>query len=344
MRGVEAQGELELGLLRFVDLAVVPTSSSSRHPRLRGALLVTGGSIAGAALLSRWERSRSGAPWDATSEQYPHGEDRIVATPDGAELAVTVAGAPGGHTVVLSHCWMGSRAVWGPVARRLVDSGHRVVLYDQRGHGASSVGERTLSLPMLGDDLRAVLEATDARDAVLVGHSMGGMSVQSYVAEHPVDFKERARGVVLVATAAKVPLRPMSARAIERGMRRGASPRTSRGTLGYAVSRAAFGRSARRADVELTMHGVAHTANVARVGLMAAMSSMDLRSALGSVDVPVTVLVGTRDLLTPPRLARTLAAGIPGARLVVLPGAGHMLPFEAPDTVIEAVEAIGAIA
>lgn len=298
-----------------------------------------GGSVAGAALLTRWERSRGGGPWDPTSEPYPLGEDLVVTTPDGAELRVTIAGASDGRTVVLSHCWMGSRAVWGPVARRLIDSGHRVVLYDQRGHGTSTLGERTLSVPMLGDDLRAVLEATDARDAVLVGHSMGGMSVQSYVAEHPVDFKERARGVVLVATAAKVPLRPMSTRATERRMRRGTNTRTSNGTLGYAMARSAFGRSPRRADVELTMHGVANTETVARVGLMAAMSHMDLRPALSTIDVPSTVIVGTRDLLTPPRLARTLASGIPGARLVVLPGAGHMLPFEAPDAVVEAITA-----
>lgn len=291
-------------------------------------------------MLTRWERSRGGAPWDAASELYPSGEDLVVTTPDGAELSVTVAGAPDGPTVVLSHCWMGSRAVWGPVARRLADDGHRVVLYDQRGHGSSTLGDRALSVPMLGDDLRAVLEATDARDAVLVGHSMGGMSVQSYVAEHPVDFKERARGVVMVATAARVPLRPMSTRATERGMRGGARSRTSNGMLGYAMARSAFGRSPRRADVELTMHGVANTATVARVGLMAAMSSMDLRPALASIDVPSTVIVGTRDLLTPPRLARTLAAGIPRARLVVLPGAGHMLPFEAPGTVVEAITAI----
>lgn len=316
------------------------SSPSSSRARLRRTLAVVGGSIAGAAVLTRWERARGGTPWDANAEHYPSGEDLAVTTPDGAELSVTVTGAPDGPTVVLSHCWMGSRAVWGPVARQLADGGHRVVLYDQRGHGGSTLGDRTLSVPMLGDDLRAVLEATDARDAVLVGHSMGGMSVQSYVTEHPVDFKERARGVVLVATAAKVPLRPMSDRAVQRGLRGGARSRTSSGTLGYAMARTAFGRTPRRADVELTMHGVANTATVARVGLMAAMSSMDLRPALASIDVPAVVIVGTRDLLTPPRLARTLAAGIPGARLVVLPGAGHMLPFEAPDTVVEAITSI----
>ena len=53
--------------------------------------------------------------------------------------------------------------------------------------------------------------------------------------------------------------------------------------------------------------------------------------------VPTTVVVGSRDLLTPPRLGRALAAAIPGARLVELPGAGHMLPYEEPDRLAEII-------
>ncbi len=71
------------------------------------------------------------------------------------------------------------------------------------------------------------------------------------------------------------------------------------------------------------------------------MATMDLRDAgrtLGTV--PTRVLVGTRDTLTPPRLARQLAAGIPDADLEVIPGAGHMLPLERPDEIIEAIRVV----
>ena len=80
-----------------------------------------------------------------------------VPTPDGASLAVWDIGT--GPTVVLPHCWGCSHAVWVPVARRLVESGHRVVLYDQRGHGATTRGTAPLSIETLADDLAAVLEA-----------------------------------------------------------------------------------------------------------------------------------------------------------------------------------------
>ena len=64
---------------------------------------------------------------------------------------------------------------------------------------------------------------------------------------------------------------------------------------------------------------------------------MDNRAGLASLGVPTTVVVGSRDILTPPRLGRGLAAAIPGARLIELPGAGHMLPYEEPDRLAEII-------
>ncbi len=316
----------------------MPTSARSARSRRRWPrrVLVVAGGVGGLAGLTQWERARGGAPWDRDSVGYPDGEAITVTTADGAELAVTVAGPGDGPTVVLAHCWMGSRAIWGPVAERLVESGHRVVLYDQRGHGSSTVGERTLSIPQLGDDLHAVLHSVDARDAVIAGHSMGGMTVQSYVNEHPVDFKERARAVVLVSTSSIVARRGLPARPSRAGAGR-ERQRSPQSLISYATCRMAFGRSPRRSDVELTAHWVAVTPRPIREGFLAAIATMDLRPALGTIDVPSTVLVGTRDLLTPPRMARVIAREIPGARLVVVPGAGHMLPLETPDEIVEAI-------
>ena len=104
--------------------------------------------------------------------------------------------------VVLPHCWTGLAGRRVPVARRLLAAGHRVVLYDQRGHGASTVGRQPVSIARLGDDLAAVLEQLDLRDVVLAGHSMGGMTVMAFACGHPEVVRERVRGLALVATAA----------------------------------------------------------------------------------------------------------------------------------------------
>lgn len=268
----------------------------------------------------------------------PEGSTSAVDTDDGARLAVTVAGPDAGPTVVLAHCWTGSRLVWAEVAARLVEAGHRVVLYDQRGHGESLAAlDSGPSIAQLGHDLRAVLDATGTTDAVLVGHSMGGMTIQSYALEHAEHFAAHTRGVVLVATAARVLGRTVPGRLVQRALGDGRLEWTRQGTLGRRMVRGALGRGASWAHVELTRDLFAATTGPARAGYLLAMATMDLRPVLASIAVPTTVLVGSRDTLTPPRLARQLVAGLPDAELLVLPGAGHMLPLEAPDRVVEAI-------
>jgi non-heme chloroperoxidase len=269
----------------------------------------------------------------------PAGEPFTVRTDDGAELAGAVSGPPDATmTVVLAHCWTGGREVWAPVAHRLLRSGCRVVLYDQRGHGSSTTGEEGFTMPRLGADLRAVLEHTDVRDAVLAGHSMGGMTISALAAHHPGVVEQRARALVLVATAAaglgrggrldRVGQRVVGGAALARAMR---------SRVGHALVRGTVGTSVARNHLVMTRDLFVACPSEARSGWLAAMQQMDLLEGLARVGVPTTVLVGTRDLLTPPRLATQLVDAVPGAKLVTLHGKGHMLPFEAPDEVAEAI-------
>ena len=104
-------------------------------------------------------------------------------------------------TVVLSHCWTGNHEIWVPVARRFASRGTEWSLRPA-GPRRQHAGTAPISVELLAHDLATVLEATDARGAVLAGHSMGGMSIMS-LANHRSDvLHERARAVVLVATSA----------------------------------------------------------------------------------------------------------------------------------------------
>jgi pimeloyl-ACP methyl ester carboxylesterase len=235
---------------------------------------------------------------------------------------------------------MGLRRFWAAVAGQLVEDGHQVVVYDQRGHGESTLGDGIPAIADLGHDLRAVLEAVDARDVVLVGHSMGGMSIQSYATEHPDDFRRRVRGVVLVATAARTLGRAVPAALVELVMGERAAWRW-RGAVGRRMVRGAIGQRPQRTHIDLTLEGVTATAAAVRTGFLLAMAEMDLRDAGRTLaSVPTRILVGTKDTLTPLRAARALADAISSAQLEVIPGAGHMLPLEAPDRIVEAIRAV----
>ena len=267
----------------------------------------------------------------------PDGVAEVVRTDDGAELALHLAGPVDGPLVVLVHCWTGNKELWAPVARRLVQLGHRVVLYDQRGHGSSTFGTGLDRVDRLGDDLAAVLAHLDARDVVVAGHSMGGMSIQAYVGGHPADAGERLAAAVLVATAARTLGRALPAVLAERTLGDLGFGWVRTGRPGALVARGSLGRRAVRGHALVVRDALAATPGDVRVGCLLAMAEMDLRPGLGGVAIPATILVGTRDLLTPVRSARSLQRAWPQAALRILPGAGHMLPLERPDDIVEAV-------
>jgi non-heme chloroperoxidase len=306
----------------------------------RPAAVLAAGAAAGAAgvLAARRVDARwAGADDPCRPEErlLPPGQNGTVTTDDGAELAVSVCGA--GPDVVLSHCWTGGREVWAPVAHRLLDAGHRVVLYDQRGHGSSTVGSDGFTIPRLGRDLRAVLEEVDARGAVLAGHSMGGMTIQALASDHAGVVDERVASIVLVATAASGLSRGRADPAMVRQVSSPAVERLMRSPAGHAFVRMSVGRSVRRNDLLTTRDLFVACAPDVRSGWLTAMQAMDLREGIASVGVPTTVLVGSRDRLTPARRAAELATAIRGSNLVTLPDAGHMLPLETPDEVAQAI-------
>jgi pimeloyl-ACP methyl ester carboxylesterase len=267
------------------------------------------------------------------------GERFEVRTSDGASLTVDVTGPAGGPMVVLAHCWGGDVETWTPVAHRLVHRGHRVVRWYQRGHGPSTVGEHGFAIERFGADLAEVLEAVDAVDAVVAGHSLGGMTTQAFAIGHPEIVERRVRALVLVATAsggmARSPLAPVARRLFERP----AADRALASRYGHVLTRGALGKGASPAAVRATRDHFVGTPRATRAGILDAMLAMDLREGRRAISVPTTVVVGTRDTLTPPGLSRGIAEAIPASQLVTLPGLGHMLPFEAPDVVADLIGA-----
>jgi pimeloyl-ACP methyl ester carboxylesterase len=322
---------------------------ASRHlsPSRRGLLAVGAAAalVGGAAAYKKVAAGRAARESLAADEASSLGWGALdepaqleVSTPDGARLAVWEAGA--GPTVVLPHCWGCSHAIWIPVARRLVAAGHRVVLYDQRGHGASGRGTAPLSLETLADDLAAVLQARAVDEAVLAGHSMGGMTVMALAAHHPEVLAQRARAVVLVATAAAD---LSTGTAVSERIAAGVigSPAISlalRSSAGNRFVRGVFGADPGRGQMDLTRTLFAKTVPQVRAGFLIAMSTMNLLEGIATIGIPTTVMVGSRDRLTAPARADQMVAAIPGARLVTLPGRGHMLPLEDPDAVAEEIE------
>ncbi|MEV0641055.1 alpha/beta hydrolase [Streptomyces sp. NPDC050619] len=261
---------------------------------------------------------------------------------DGARLHVEVHGPEQGPAVILAHGWVCSTAFWAAQIRELAVD-HRVIAYDQRGHGRSPAGA-ACGTEALADDLEAVLDATLApgEKAVIAGHSMGGMTVMA--AAGRAGFREHAVAVLLCSTGSS----RLVAEALVIPIRAG-RPRTwltrrllgSRAPLGPVTPLArrilkygTMGAGSAPHMVEACARIVHACPRKVRYAWSQVLDLLDLDHGVRELKVPTAVLVGSADRLTPPVQARALAAALPNCVGVTeLPGLGHMSPVEAPELV-----------
>ena len=282
----------------------------------------------------------------------------VITTPDGVPLVVREVGpvtAP--LTVIFAHGFclrMGSfhfqRAALGERWGEQV----RMVFYDQRGHGQSgSAPIGTYTVPQLGADLETVLQVMVPRGpVVLVGHSMGGMTVLSHARQFPQHYGGRIVGAALISSAAEgLPRSPVGEilqnPALE-GVRFAAryAPRLVHRTRGAARSAlrpilraASFGGDAVSPRVAAFSESMIYGTEVATlVEFLHALEVHDETAALAVLaGIPTLIACGDQDVLTPVRHSREMAAALPDSRLVVVPGAGHLVQMERPDVINEAL-------
>lgn len=265
-----------------------------------------------------------------------------VKTPDGASIHVIEKGA--GRPLLLLHGVMLRSDVWAPQFHHLADH-YRVLAADLRGHGSSTAGKDGYGIGPLAADVAAVLEDLDLRDAIVVGHSMGGMGIMGFCGDHPEVLAERVAGLVFLATAADrllpAVIGPGARLLLERGQAMVDRGRDlpARTTVTPRLTRLAFGdRPSAKAVAIVTEMGQA-MAPESLVPSLAKLLDHDARVALRATRTPSLVVVGTRDLLTPVWAGRRLAKQLPDAEFVVLPRAGHQLMQERPVELAELLDA-----
>ncbi|WP_431681673.1 alpha/beta fold hydrolase [Kitasatospora sp. KL5] len=278
-------------------------------------------------------------------------EVRRVRSADGTGLNVEVYGPEGAPLVVLAHGWTCSTPFWAPVVN-LLAADHRVVAYDQRGHGRSDV-PTGYGTAKLADDLEAVLAAVVPAGgrAVLAGHSMGGMTIMA--AADRGEVAARTAGAVLISTGpadlvAELLVVPAAVRApgLRRALHRlvlesklplGPVNGVSRALLKYAT----MGPGTPAARVDACARIVHACPTAVRHGWAKVLGELDVTAGLAKLAVPTAVVVGSRDRLTPPVHARRMAAALPDGRgLLELPGVGHMSPMERPSEVAAEIRRI----
>jgi len=234
-------------------------------------------------------------------------------------------------TVVFLHGAGFDHSVWALLARSFAYHGFGVLAPDLPGHGRSG-GAPLSSIAALADWTAALIDAAGVRAARLVGHSMGSLVALETAARHP----EKVTALGLIATAAPMRVSDDLLNAAKTNDH-AAVDMISLWSNGY---RATMGGS--QAPGLWMLGGAERLLERARPGVLFADLSAcnDYRDGLAAaakVAVPSVVILGSRDLMTPAKSGRAIAAAIPGSRLTVLEGAGHMLMSERPDEVLAAL-------
>lgn len=280
----------------------------------------------------------------------PPGEVRWVVSPDGTRLRCHVTGPERPRAVVvLSHGWTLGALFWRDQVRALAP--HALVLaYDQRGHqGSESPASGDWSTAALADDLEAVIQqaAPAGLPLLVVGHSLGAMTVLAWTARHPGTAASRLRGVVLCnagihqlipAATAGMPGGAWALPRLVEAFLTVPTPTPPRSAaLRWAIRHMGLGESPPAAAVALTEALVASCPPGVRAGFGRTIRSLDLRAAVGFLDAPTLLITGGADRMTPAMHAHGLAARLCGAEVVVLPGVGHQAPLERPATVSDLI-------
>jgi pimeloyl-ACP methyl ester carboxylesterase len=335
----------------------------SRRSRV-GGLAALGMVVAGAAARTALNRkaARRHALRSADAEPLGslRGDIHPVRTEDGLDLYVEVdepEGEGSGLTVVFAHGYALNLDCWH-FQRQALRGKHRLVFYDQRSHGRSMRSDdKHCNIDQLGRDLRRVIDRVAPRGpVVLVGHSMGGMTIMALAEQAPRLFGKRVVGAALLATSAGdldqvtlglpgFPGRMLHrlgpgalatlARApavVERGRKAGSE-------FAYMLTqRFAFGGPVSPELADFAEQMLAATP----IGVIAAFfpgfAEHNRYAALGPLRrIPVLVVSAAEDKMTPASHSREIVGRLPSAYPLDLPGAGHLVMLECAGQVNDAL-------
>ncbi|MER8033739.1 alpha/beta fold hydrolase [Streptomyces hydrogenans] len=296
---------------------------------------------------------------DGTVLAYETDEADGTGAVEGTDEAEGAGEAP--VTVVFSHGFCLSQDSWH-YQRAALRGRVRTVFWDQRGHGRSARGpEEPVTIDRLGRDLKAVIDAAAPEGPlVLVGHSMGGMTVMALADRYPELIRDRVAGVALIGTSAGrleevsygLPLAGVNAvRRILPGVLRALGSQAELVEKGRRATADLFAGLVKKysfaskdvdpAVVRFAERMIESVPVDVVAAFYPAFGAHDKLAALAAFrGLPALALAGDQDLVTPASHTEAIAEALPGSRFVIVPDAGHLVMLERPGAVTDALAAL----
>jgi 3-oxoadipate enol-lactonase len=242
----------------------------------------------------------------------------------GHNLHVVDTGVAQGLPIVFVHGFPMSHEMWLPQIQAC-SSLYRVIAYDVMGHGSSDIGEGQYSIEAHVDDLFGLLDQLKITRAVIVGLSMGGYITLRALEREP----GRVLAAVLCDTRSETDTNEGK---IKRFASMAAVKKNGSATFADGFVKAIFTPASLAQPIDAVQQirkVISHTPPLSIAGTLLALASRtDTTESLGRINVPVLILVGEKDALTPPAASQDMHRRIPGSTLSIIPGAAHVSNLE----------------
>lgn len=225
-----------------------------------------------------------------------------------------------GDPIIFVHGWMEDYSMWSSQIEYFSRE-HRVIAYDQRGHGRSDKPEKGYSIRTLSDDLYSFTQNLNIERFTLIGHSMGGMTAMVFALDHP----EKISRLILIGTDAKSTL----------------SLRIMLWTLLHVLPYSTFAegsdikyfKPSEKMKKEATERALRTPKYAAYECFKEFCTNYDIRDRVSGIKVPTLIIVGDKDNLTPIKLSQYMNRQIKGSKLIIIPDSKHMPMIEKPEKV-----------
>lgn len=269
------------------------------------------------------------------------GIGNTIITKDGTKI-YTIEAGKGERTIVLAHGYGFTSQEWNVIVPQLVQLGYRIIGFDQRGHGKSSIGSDGISSLSMASDYKSVFEFYDIQNATLVGHSMGGFLAMKFMLSYPEMLQTRIKNCVLMATFAGIVNKDNFQNRLQ-------IPLIKSGILlnlikikaiGNAFVKSLLGENPDNEVIRVFSEIFQAQNHKALIPILEAFGNENYYTQLHKITVPCTVIIGSRDKTTPPFHSEDLARLIPNSQKIVINNKGHGLNWEAPESIVQEIIAL----
>ena len=283
-----------------------------------------------------------------------HGKGQVIAGRTGASIYIETHGPAGGPPIILTHGWGMDSTFWDQAKRDLGDR-FRLVLWDLPGLGKSRPADgRSINLEAFAKELEGIIETCGGQRPVLVGHSIGGMTIQTLLLQNPMVHR-RIAGVVLLDTTFTNPLKTMIWSGLMQGLQKPVLEPAMKLVIllqplvwlmnwqsylsgsAHLSMRIGFGKFVTRRQLDHAALLSTRNPPGAEARGNLAMFHWDGSGALKGSPVPALVVAGDVDIVTKLEANQAIAAQSNLATLQVAPGANHMGPMERADVYDRAI-------